>query len=152
MTTAEFDDFAYPEEAEPTGVIERGMGEEFVAIVANVADEVRRNLEAFRGRRLDCRHACLAWERALRPEGFHVEVVGGEGVDGDVFSPDYRLVPLDQRSGYREGDDVVHRHYWLEIGTQRLIFDPTAHQFDDKGGVSRDRYVVDGLPAIARRF
>ena len=40
----------------------------------------------------------------------------------------------------------MHRHYWLEVGPDRLIFDPTAHQFDDNGGVWLDRYTIDGMP------
>ncbi len=80
----------------------------------------------------------------LRDERLAVWTNGGEGVDDDVVSSDYRIVPLDKRSGYRERDGQVHRHYWLEIGPERFLFDPTAHQFDDTGGVSLDRYTVNG--------
>ena len=44
----------------------------------------------------------------------------------------------------------MHRHYWLEIGADRLIFDPTAHQFDDRGGVQLDRYTAGGEPLRPR--
>lgn len=80
--------------------------------------------------------------------GVPVRTIGGEGVDDDVFC-DYRLVPIELRSGYREADSQVHRHYWLVIGDGRRLLDPTAHQFDRRGGVSPDRYVVDGMPIIA---
>lgn len=45
----------------------------------------------------------------------------------------------------------MHRHYWLEIGLERLIVDPTAHQFDHRGGMSLDRYTVDGERLQPRR-
>lgn len=100
---------------------------------------------------MDCRHACSAWERALKSQGLAVRTFGGEGVDDDSPSSDFRIAPLDRRTGYREDDNVVHRHYWPEIGADRLIFDPTAHQFDDRGGVSLDRYTVNGEPLRPRR-
>jgi len=95
---------------------------------------------------MDCRHACFTWERALQARGLSAATNGGEGVDDDPLSSDYKIAPRDKRSGYREDDGVVHRHYWLEVGAERLIFDPTAHQFDVKGGVSLDRYTVRGEP------
>jgi uncharacterized protein YodC (DUF2158 family) len=81
--------------------------------------------------------------------GGDFELCGGEGVDDEVFRG-YRLVPLDERSGYREDDGFVHRHWWLGYGPGRLIFDPTVHQFDDRGGVSLDRYVIQGKPPSRR--
>lgn len=87
----------------------------------------------------------------MKSHGLAVRTFGGEGVDDDSPSSDFRIAPLDRRTGYREGDNVVHRHYWLEIGADRRIFDPTAHQFDDRAGVSLDRYTVDGEPLRPRR-
>jgi hypothetical protein len=137
-------DFTYPSDVNPAGVIENGMPIEVVAAIARIADDVRRSLDAAPGRLLDCRYACASWARALHSQSVVARTVGGEGVDAEVFSSEYRLVPLDRRSGYREADGAVHRHYWLEI--ERRIFDPTAHQFDSKGGVSLDRYTVEGNP------
>lgn len=152
MTDLRLRDFAYPGETAPAGVIERSMSHEVVGIIEANADRVRDNLDAFSGRRMGCRHACRSWERVLTLHRVAVETVGGEGVDDGDYSSDYRVVPLDRRSGYREAlDDLVHRHYWLEIGPERLIFDPTAHQFDEKGGVSLGRYTLDGQPVLALR-
>jgi hypothetical protein len=95
---------------------------------------------------MDCRYACASWARALHSQSVVARTVGREGIDVEVFSSGYRLVPLDHRSGYREANGVVHRHYWLEVGIERPIFDPTAHLFDSKRGVSLDRYTVDGDP------
>ena len=145
-------DFAYPGETEPAGVIERSMSHEVVEIIEANADPVRLALDAIPGRRKDCRHACASWQRVLTLRGVAVKTAGGEGVDDGDYSSDYRFVPLDRRSGYREAlDDLVHRHYWLEIGQERVIFDPTAHQFDEKGGISLDRYQLDGQPFLALR-
>jgi hypothetical protein len=144
---ARLTDFAYPGEDPPAGVTERGMPAEVLGSIAAIAGDVRRGLDAFSGRRMDCRHACSAWQSALRVAGHDVVTSGGEGVDDEVFTSNYRLVSRDRRSGYRQlDDDVVHRHYWLEVGADRLIFDPTAHQFDSKGGVRLDRYTIDGEP------
>lgn len=145
MTGSRLQDFYYPSEDEPAGVLERGLSQDVVALIDKLAEAVRVSLDASPGQRRDCRYACAAWERALRAHGIDVQLRGGEGVDDEVFVG-YRLVPLDRRSGYRESDDQVHRQYWLETDADRLIFDPTAHQFDDRGGVSLDRYTVNGEP------
>ena len=152
MTDRRLRDFAYPGEMEPAGVIELSMSHEVVTIIEANADLVRLNLDAFPARRKDCRHACGSWQRVLMLHRVAVKTAGGEGVDDGDYSSDYRFVPLDRRSGYRVAlDDLVHRHYWLEIGPERLIFDPTAHQFDEKGGVSLDRYTLDGKPVLVSR-
>ena len=150
MTDSRLQDFFYSGEDEPAGVVERELSHDAVVVLDAVADDVRRSLDAFPGRRMDCRHACAGWERALKPLGLAVRTCGGEGVDDDSPSSDFRIAPLDRRTGYREGDNVVHRHYWLEVGADRLIFDPTAHQFEGRGGVSLDRYTVDGEPLRPR--
>lgn len=126
------------------------MSVEAMAIIHEVAATVGESLNAVPSQRMDCRYACAAWKRALRRREVDVEMQGGEGVDDPVFR-DYRLVPLDLRSGYREGDDRVHRHFWLGVGAERRVFDPTAHQFDDTGGVSLDRYTLDGEALSSRR-
>ncbi|HVA84748.1 MAG TPA: hypothetical protein VNF73_00375 [Candidatus Saccharimonadales bacterium] len=138
-------DFVYPGDAAPCGVAEAGMPDELTATILDLAGTVRDDLDTFPGRRSDCRQACASWLRVLDTRGILAASVGGEGVDDDLFVG-YMLVPLDQRSGYRESDDRVHRHYWLALGENGWLFDPTAHQFDDKGGVAFARYVLDGLP------
>ena len=138
-------DFTYPGEAKPDGVLAATMPPELMAIVAAVAGSVRNELD---GRRRDCRYACAAWLRALACHGIACECCGGEGVDDDVFV-DYVLVPLNRRSGYLEADRLVHRHHWLLLGPDRRLFDPTAHQFDDRGGISLDNYIVDGQPVYS---
>jgi hypothetical protein len=145
MSDARLIDFTYPGEDQPAGVFERGLSQDLVAIVDALADSVRVGLDISPGQRRDCMYTCAAWERALRACGTEVQLRGGVGVDDEAFVG-YRLVPLDRRSGYREADDEVHRHFWLEIGGDHLIFDPTAHQFDERGGVSLDRYTVNGEP------
>jgi len=71
---------------------------------------------------------------------------GGVGIDEEQSTSDWQLVPAEARSGYRESDGQIHRHFWLLIGPDHLLFDPTAHQFDNKGGVSLDQYTIDGRP------
>lgn len=111
MTDARLQDFFYPGEDEPAGVIERELSADVVAVIDAVAGDVRRSLDASPGRRMDCRHACSVWERALKSQGLAVRTFGGEGLDDDSPSSDFRIAPLDWRTGYREGDNVVHRHY-----------------------------------------
>jgi hypothetical protein len=143
-------DFTYPADERPAGVFERAMSDAVITTINGDAEIVGHSLATARGQRQDCRYSC-AWERTLRSRGLDLELLGGEGVDGDDFTLDYQAVPLDRRSGYREGDGLVHRHYWLGIGPDRLIFDPTAHQFDDRAGC---RWIVTpsaGRPATASR-
>lgn len=141
--SARLDDFTYPGEGLPEGVMERGLSKDAVSVIGEEAASIRRGLDVT-GQRRDCRRACGDWIRALSKREIDVQLLGGEGIDGEVVTSDYRVVPPELASGYREDDDLVHRHYWLGIGAERLIFDPTAYQFDDKGGVSFDRYTIDG--------
>ena len=138
MSNSRLIDFTYPADVEPAGVMERTLSEDVVEMIAALAGVVGRSLEAT-GHRGDCRYASAAWERALGARGVTSQLLGGEGADGEVFTSDYRLVPEEQRGGYRAADRLA-RHYWLGIGPEQLIFDPTAHQFDANGGVSLDRY------------
>lgn len=144
-------DFTYPQEPTPAGVVEGAMPGELKEAIRGLAVAVRAELDAIPGRGLDCRHACSSWRRALTRNGVSVEGTGGEGEDDDVYDVAFRFVPLDERSGYRESDGRVHRHYWLAVGVEGWLFDPTAHKFDGSGGVSFDRYVVDGV-SLRRRL
>jgi hypothetical protein len=109
MTDSRLPDFFYPGEDEPDGVVERELSADVIAVIDAVADDVRRSLDAFSGRRMDCRHACSAWERALKSQGLAIRAFGGEGVDDDSPSSDFRIAPLDRRTGYREGDRTAIR-------------------------------------------
>jgi len=148
MTDGRLADFAYPDDNDRIGVIEREMPSEIVAAITEDAALVAASLG---GRRGDCLWACPAWQRVLRPRGVQVETMGGVGVDDDAFDALYQLIPHGRRSGYREDDGRIRQHWWLAIGAEPLLFDPTGHQFDDKGGLSLDRYVIDGDPWIDRR-
>lgn len=143
---AELSDFTYPDRVSPVGVIDSSMPPEIVRVIAALAPAIGRALAGPPDRTLECGLACKFWMEGLQRVGVPARIIGGVGVDDDAFTSNYQLVPLDRRSGYQEGDGQVHRHFWLVIGDERLIFDPTAHQFDTKGGVSWDRYVVDGSP------
>jgi hypothetical protein len=142
-------DFAYPGDEGPTGVFERGMPEEIVEAIAEHATFIAASLGP---RARDCLWACPAWERRLKGRGVEVRTLGGVGIDDEVFDAAYRSIPLDRRSGYREDDGQIHQHWWLAVGTESLVFDPTGHQFDDKGGISLDGYVIDGEPWIDQRI
>jgi hypothetical protein len=125
-------------------VVDRAIDAAVIALMVNLAPVVRASLDVVPGRRADCRYACIAWRRELESRAVEVRIEGGVGEDDEAYTARRQLVPLDQRSGYREGDGRVHRHWWLRVGLGAWLFDPTGHQFDDKGGVDRARYVVDG--------
>lgn len=137
-------DFLYPASHLPHAVIEVGMPAEILTALATNAADLESSLTGHGDLRLDCRHACHRWSLRLRALGHLVRQEGGVGIDEDAFTSDFGLVPLERRSGYREGDGLVHRHFWLLLGFGCHLFDPTAHQFDAKGGLELLRYVVDG--------
>jgi hypothetical protein len=147
-TDALFVEFRYPDAVAPCGIIETGMPAPVCEAIHRFAGSVGGGLAAV-GHRCHCLAAASEWlrvlEQTLRGTSIAVRLEGGPGVDEeDQFDPNYRTIPLDRRSGYREADGLVHRHFWLLIGPDQLVFDPTAHQFDAKGGVHLDRYVLDG--------
>ena len=138
-------DVFYPDDERPAGVVERAVGVDIIGKIGALAAVMNERFRTVPAQRDDCRYASAAWERTLQGEGVDARFVGGEGIDEDVHRG-YMLVPLDRRTGYLEGDGLMHRHYWLEIGPERHIFDPTAHQFDDRGGVALERDIIDGVP------
>jgi hypothetical protein len=148
MTDGRLVDFAYPDNEDHIGVIEREMPSLIVTAITEDATLVAASLG---GRRGDCLWACPAWQRVLGARGVRGETMGGVGVDDDAFDALYQLIPHESRSGYREDDGQIRQHWWLAVGAEALLFDPTGHQFDDKGGLSLDRYVIDGEPWIDRR-
>ena len=48
----------------------------------------------------------------------------------------------------RIDDNGVVAHWWLIVGVDERIFDPTAHQFDLRGGISVFRYIVEDRPFV----
>ena len=148
-STTELADLFYPGRNQPVGVLDRAMPSELRDVVSELAPTLGQTLAGPPDRTMDCRVACNFWRAALATRGIKAHTMGGEGIDDDVFVQ-YRFVPLERRSGYMEADSKIHRHYWLSVGDDQSLIDPTAHQFDDRGGVSIGRYVIDGVPAVIR--
>lgn len=144
-------DVTYQGDQSLSGVLDARAAPQIRAAILAAEPEAREALDSI-GRRMDCGYACAAWRRALTRHSVAAEEVGGLGVDDDELTSDYRIVPEESRSGYREGDGLVHRHFWLLVGPDRVLFDPTAHQFDTKGGVALERYVIAGHPITDRLF
>lgn len=137
-------DFSYPGEDQPVGVVARTIDRDVLAVIDRLAPMVRQALDLVPERRWDCRYTCSAWRGQLDELGVEVREEGGVGEDDEAFTADRRFIPLDERSGYRESDGRIHRHWWLRVGSGHWLFDPTAHTFEDRGGVETARYVVDG--------
>lgn len=144
-------DFGYPGSQAPHGVIEEGAPVKVLHDIAASAAAIEASLVGRGDLRFDCRHACHRWQLQLRRFGHLVRQEGGVGIDEDAFTSDYCLIAPALRSGYREGDGLVHRHFWLLVGVGCYLFDPTAHQFDAKGGLELDRYLVDGVASFRGR-
>ncbi len=135
MSVPAFADFTYPGEDHPRGVVDFDLH-------TAIASEIERRGKAIMARlgpRIgDCMVACTAWHAALSSE--LPIMVGGFGEHIETVPE----TPADRRSGYLTDDDGVVTHWWLMFGPRGSLFDPTAHQFDGRGGVSKDRYLVDG--------
>lgn len=140
-------DFVYDGDVSASGVVEARAAPTIRAAILAAEPEARDALDSL-GRRMDCGYACAAWRRALMRQNFTAHVVGGPGVDEEELTIDYRIAPLESRSGNREGDGTVHRHFWLLVGPGCVLFDPTVHQFHAKGGVALERYVLEGRSMI----
>jgi hypothetical protein len=122
-------------------VLERGLTESLGSLVAAQLTEVERALK--RGERellSDCLSATASWSRALAAAGAAVRVVGGVGQHIDTVP----TTPSERQGGYLTDDDGLVQHWWLMLEPNGWIFDPTAHQFDDRGGVDIGRYRVEG--------
>jgi hypothetical protein len=141
-------DFFYPGDDRPAGVIEHGLDPDVREAIERDAGAIGESLRVM-NQIADCRYAAAEWLRAL-PLGLAASV-GGVGIDEPDYDPWRRLIPLDRRSGYREGDGEVHRHFWIAIGLEQRIFDPTAHQFDGRGGLSIGGYTIAGQPFVEAR-
>jgi hypothetical protein len=143
-----FFDFFYPRDPiHPCGVYEKGMPARYVNTIDEIAARWSETLssveeERWHGRHRDCQIAD-DWAAELRRLHVPAARVGELGDDETTKC----------QSGYRIKTGVIICHFWVVVGTEQLIFDPTASQFHsggvcqiggtvDKGGVSLDRYVV----------
>ena len=145
MIESGFEAFWYAGDAQPSGEIQLTVSPGTRALIDRLGSDVRSLIPI--GHNADCVWETIAWCRQLR-EYVRVERVGGNGIDDPQYGSDYQVVPP---SGYREGDGEVHRHWWLLLEEQEHVFDPTVHrQFDNKGGFSPDRYVLDGVARLRR--
>lgn len=145
-----FLEFSYPGEARPYGVIE-------VGIQSEVVDYIRERAATVMGGRSEhdlmreCWKMAPTWCQVLgdRFPGLAVSLRGGEGGEPQQQGPGrYGPDPGGHRSGYLGGSRRVERHYWVTLDEGELIFDPTAHQWDDRGGLDIARYRMDGKPFI----
>jgi hypothetical protein len=134
-----------PSDELPAGLTESGVGQDALEEIAAQAASVKRSLDCVADRSLDCWYAVSEWQRALT-DRVEFEIAGGVGMDEPWYDPQHRFVPCDRRNGFREGDGLIHRHWWLALGPGRLIFDPTASKFVAQGWTEPDRYVMDGEP------
>ncbi len=144
LAVGPFSDFVYPGCERPSGVIERGVADDIVAVIDERAASVASGL---RTRLMDCLYAGKAWQDTLQRRGVSTLLVGGSGQHIETVPRTSR----NRLSGYRTDDDGVVTHWWLAIGLDRLIFDPTAYQFEGRGGVSLSRYLLDGIPLVEWR-
>ena len=146
-----FFDFYYPwDKRRPTGVYEAGISEADVSKIEAIAaawaePDPRTDRRFFLKNICDCAIAVPEWVELLRRNDVGCCCEG-------VMTDDPATEP---RTGYRINSDVVRVHYWVVIGDERLVFDPTASQFHRggvcqlgrrlaRGGISLDRYIVNG--------
>ena len=152
-------DLRYPDDDRPFGVIERNAPDKIVDLIRGVAARVRDGYGADGWPHARCRCEVMAssWAAALMAEGGVAQCIGGMG---DAYEAPAGAAP--DANGYRRKDDTIGKHYWVVIGPEQFIFDPTAYQFDprgvchvvgmaESGGIRLDRYVIDGRPFIESR-
>lgn len=116
-------DFAYDGDHTPSGVLDEHMPSQIVRAILAAEPPVRGSFVSH-AQRMDCRYSCAAWRGALLQDGVQVSGEGGVGIDEEQYTSDWQTVPVEARSGYREADGEVHRHFWLTLGPDRLLFDP----------------------------
>jgi hypothetical protein len=147
-STPRWYDFSYPSQPGPHGVFERGLTRSTRAIVAPYVAAVENVLKVGdRDMLSDCLFATANWSRVLAAGGATVRVVGGVGQHLETVP----ATPSERQGGYLTDDDGLVQHWWLMLEPHGLIFDPTAHQFDGRGGVDIDRYRVEGTPVAEWR-
>lgn len=137
----ELNAFRYPDDPIAYGVIEGGLPLATLRAIDRVGARLRDGFTAY-DRCCQCLNVAPRWERQLRAAGVSARYVGG-----DPGSPGPRYehpLPPELLCGYRTSHGLA-LHFWLLLGDALALFDPTAHQFDAKGGVALDRYILDGL-------
>ncbi len=126
-------------------MIEQGLAASIGPILAANLARVEEMLKsAERDLLSSCLYATANWVRVLAAAGVTVRTVGGVGRHIRTEPPE----PPDRVGGYMTDDDGLVQHWWLMVEPHGLIFDPTAHQFDRRGGVAIGRYWVAGEPLL----
>lgn len=100
-------------------------------VIAACAPAVSVQLSRPGGGFTNCVSACAYWMQALREAEFGASML----------------------TGYYADDPLRAEHHWLVVGSEMVLFDPTAGQFLDRGvsSVGVDGYVVRVLdPARGR--
>jgi len=149
-----FIEFAYPGRNRPYGVIEVGMPDDVVAYIRERAGTFCRGWSEDSLER-QCWMLAPAWCSELSDHfgGMTISLRGGEGaVEPGGDAGDIRPDSPETRSGYLAGSGEIERHYWVTVGPDELIFDPTAHQWDARGGLGLERYRMDGKRFAAWRI
>lgn len=148
MAAARWHDLSYPGEHLPLGVLEGSIRLEVRDLIADLAVTVGSVLRSSdRNVLSDCGFATIAWASALAPTGLTVRRVGGFGEHEVTVPP----TPVEQLGGYATDDDGLIQHWWLMIDPNGSVIDPTAHQFDHRGGIELERYRVEGTRLEAWR-
>jgi hypothetical protein len=136
-------DLAYPGQAQPHGVLETSIAPEVRSLIEELAPRVAQGLKTEDRNVLgDCGFATLSWASVLASAGVTVRRVGGFGEHEVTVPP----TPVEQLGGYLTDDDGLVQHWWLMVDPDGSLFDPTAHQFDARGGIRLERYRVEGSP------
>lgn len=143
MDSPKWRDLAYPDEPRPYGVVEDSIGPIVRELIRDLAPRVKEVLKTKDRNVLgDCGFATIAWAGALASAGLTVRRVGGFGEHEITVPP----TPVEQLGGYLTDDDGLVQHWWLMVDPDGSLFDPTAHQFDARGGIRLKRYRVEGSP------
>ena len=147
-------EFWYGDEGQrPYGIIEAHVREDYVRAIRKLA----KAPENKPWKACDCTVVASHWAHLLREFGpkddpLSVRAIGGMGDCHDGIPAPSRGYVLTKRPRR------IGRHYWVVIGEDEWIFDPTAHQFDTaicpterKPGIELARYWCDGRPFAAHR-
>ncbi len=107
--------------------LEPGTAPEVAEAIRNSAKSVTAYLRRI-NKETDCGYASAEWERVFRHAGIRCATIGAPG---------------DEHAVYQRRVGGIKPHMWLFVGPEMRIFDPTASQFDDDGGVRLEGYWVD---------
>ena len=142
MSSPVWRDLAYPGQARPHGVLETSIADEVRSLIEELAPRVAQGLKTKdRDVLSDCGFATISWTGTLASAGLTIRRVGGFGEHRETLPP----TPREVQGGYLTSDDGLVEHWWLMVDPDGSIFDPTAHQFEGRGGIELDRYSVEGI-------